>query len=62
LTSKIWVGDITYIRSHQGWSYLDTALDLATREIVGYTLLQTSDAKIAKQALTKRHQIKTTEY
>ncbi len=23
-----WVGDITYIRHHQGWSYLATVLDL----------------------------------
>lgn len=46
-----WVGDITYIRSHQGWSYLATVLDLGTREIVGYHLSQTPDAELAKQAL-----------
>jgi transposase len=39
-----WVGDITYIRSHQGWSYLATVLDLATREIVGYALSQTPES------------------
>jgi putative transposase len=47
-----WVGDITYIRSHQGWSYLATVLDLGSREVVGYALSQTPDAKLAKQALT----------
>jgi len=46
-----WVGDITYIRNHQGWSYLATVLDLGTREIVGYHLSQTPDAELAKQAL-----------
>jgi len=46
-----WVGDITYIRNHQGWSYLATVLDLGTREIVGYALSQTPDAQLAKQAL-----------
>ena len=46
-----WVGDITYIRSHQGWSYLATVLDLGTREIVGYALSKTPDAALAKQAL-----------
>ena len=46
-----WVGDITYIRNHQGWSYLATVLDLGTREIVGYHLSQTPDATLAKQAL-----------
>jgi transposase InsO family protein len=46
-----WVGDITYIRNHHGWSYLATVLDLGTREIVGYHLSQTPDAELAKQAL-----------
>jgi putative transposase len=47
-----WVGDITYIRSHQGWSYLATVMDLANREIVGYAMSKTPDAKLAKKALT----------
>jgi transposase InsO family protein len=46
-----WVGDITYIRNHHGWSYLATVLDLGTREIVGYHLSQIPDAELAKQAL-----------
>ncbi len=46
-----WVGDITYIRHHQGWSYLATVLDLGSREIVGYALSQTLDAQLARQAL-----------
>jgi transposase InsO family protein len=45
-----WVGDITYIRHHQGWSYLATVLDLGSREIVGYTLSQAPDAQLARQA------------
>lgn len=46
-----WVGDITYIRNHQGWSYLATVLDLGTREIIGYATSKTPDAQLAKQAL-----------
>ena len=46
-----WVGDITYIRSHQGWSYLACVLDLATKEIVGWALSQQPNAKLAKTAL-----------
>ncbi len=46
-----WVGDITYIRNHQGWSYLATVLDLATKEIVGWSLSQKPNAKLAKKAL-----------
>ncbi|GGJ65934.1 hypothetical protein GCM10010121_090810 [Streptomyces brasiliensis] len=32
------VGDITYLPTAEGWLYLACWLDLATREIVGYTL------------------------
>lgn len=59
-----WVGDITFIRSHQGWSYLATVMDLANREIVGYALSKTPDAQLVKQALTNaiaKHQPSTQE-
>lgn len=46
-----WVGDITYIRHHQGWSYLAAVMDLGNREVVGYALSQTPDAQLAKDAL-----------
>lgn len=47
-----WVGDITYIRTHQGWSYLATVMDLGSREVIGHALSITPDAHLAKQALT----------
>jgi hypothetical protein len=28
-------GDITYIKTYQGWSYLASVLDLALRQVVG---------------------------
>jgi transposase InsO family protein len=46
-----WVGDITYIRTHQGWSYLACVLDLGSREIVGYAFSQHPNAALAKKAL-----------
>ncbi len=39
-----WVGDITYIRTHQGWSYLASVLDLGSREIVGWSISQQPNA------------------
>ncbi|WSC03450.1 IS3 family transposase (plasmid) [Streptomyces scopuliridis] len=32
------VGDITYIPTIEGWLYLATWLDLATREVIGYSM------------------------
>jgi hypothetical protein len=36
-----YVGDITCIRTYQGWSYLACVLDLATKETIGYSLSTT---------------------
>ena len=51
-TNTHWVGDITYIRNHQGWSYLASVLDLGTKEIVGWALSKSPDAQLAKAALS----------
>lgn len=47
-----WVGDITYIRSHQGWSYLACVFDLGSKEVVGWAISQQPNAELAKNALT----------
>lgn len=46
-----WVGDITYIKTWQGWSYLACVMDLSTQEIVGYALSQSPDTQLAVDAL-----------
>ena len=51
-TNTHWVGDITYIRSYQGWSYLASVLDLGSKEIVGWALSKHPNAELAKRALS----------
>lgn len=36
--NRIWLADITYIGTGQGWLYLAAVLDLATRKIVGWAM------------------------
>ncbi|WP_083730724.1 IS3 family transposase, partial [Vibrio palustris] len=48
-----WVTDVTYIRSHQGWSYLACVMDLATKEVVGYALSRSPDTKLTLAALNQ---------
>ena len=33
-----WCGDITYVKTWQGWAYLATVIDLYSRTLVGYAI------------------------
>lgn len=37
------VGDITYLRTGEGWLYLATVIDLATRMLVGWAMAEIVD-------------------
>ena len=34
----VWVTDITYIRTHEGWLYLAAVIDLYSRKVVGWSM------------------------
>ena len=36
--NQVWLADITYIRTDQGWLYLAAVMDLYSRKIVGYAM------------------------
>lgn len=36
--NKVWVADITYIRTGEGWLYLASLMDLFSRKIVGWSV------------------------
>lgn len=45
------VGDITYLRTGQGWLYLSTVIDLNTRMVVGWSISKHMTADIVIRAL-----------
>jgi putative transposase len=45
------VGDITYLRTDQGWLYLATVIDLATRMVVGWQTAQHMRTTLITDAL-----------
>lgn len=45
------VGDITYIPTAEGWLYLAAWLDLATREVIGYSMADHHRAELVVDAL-----------
>jgi putative transposase len=49
--NTVWVGDMTYIPTDEGWLYLAVVLDLFSRRIVGWSMSATIDAALACRAL-----------
>ena len=49
--NKVWVTDITYIRTHEGWLYLAAVLDLFSRQVVGGSMGPRIDRELALNAL-----------
>ena len=50
--NQVWVTDITYIRTHEGWLYLAAVIDLFSRQVVGWSLQSHMQASLVKDALT----------
>lgn len=53
--NRCWVGDITYIRTGEGWLYLATVIDLYSRKIVGWSMSNNMKAELVNNALYNGH-------
>jgi putative transposase len=49
--NQVYVGDITYIRTNEGWVYLATVIDLFSRKLVGYKTSNRMTADLVVSAL-----------
>jgi transposase InsO family protein len=47
-----WCGDITYIWTWEGWLYLATVIDIASRRVVGFALAEHLRTELVADALT----------
>jgi len=48
---KVWVTDITYIRTQEGFSYLAVVIDLYSRRVVGWSMQSRQTTDVVLQAL-----------
>lgn len=48
---EVWVSDITYIVTGEGWLFLAAVLDLYTRRVVGWAMSDQLDTKLTLSAL-----------
>ena len=46
-----WCGDVTWISTDEGWLYLASVLDLASRQLLGYSMGTHHDAALVVDAL-----------
>ena len=49
--NRVWAGDITYIRTLEGWLYLAVLLDLFSRRVIGWAMSHRMESKIVLDAL-----------
>lgn len=49
--NRVWVADITYLRTREGWLYLAVVLDLGTRAVVGWAMRHTMERGLTLDAL-----------
>lgn len=48
---QIWVSDITYIRTYEGWLYLAIVLDLFSRQVIGWSMQSRMETNLVIKAL-----------
>jgi putative transposase len=53
LPNTVWVTDVTYIWTLEGWLYLAVLLDGCSRRVVGWATSDSNDRALAKDALSK---------
>ncbi len=49
--NRLWLGDITYVATHEGWLYLAVLLDAHSRRVVGWAMADHLRAELATDAL-----------
>jgi transposase InsO family protein len=50
--NRAWVGDMTFIRTRQGWLHLVVLLDLFSRKVVGWSMGNRATTELHQAALT----------
>jgi transposase InsO family protein len=56
--NRVWLGDITYITTEEGWLYLAALMDLYSRKIVGWSTAERIDRMLPLQALDTALQVR----
>lgn len=53
--NQVWAGDITYLRTGEGWMYLSIVMDLYSRRIVGWAIDQRMTAELVERSFLQAY-------
>ena len=56
--NKIWAGDVTYLKTGEGWMYLAVVMDLCSRRIIGWHIDKHMTTALVSQALIKAYNVR----
>lgn len=56
--NEVWAGDVTYVKTTEGWMYLAVVMDLFSRRIVGWHIDKRMTTDLVVKALTKAYCIR----
>jgi transposase InsO family protein len=49
--NQVWVGDVTFVPTQQGWLYLAVLIDLYSRQVIGWSMSNRNDTPLVLGAL-----------
>ena len=56
--NEVWAGDVTYLRTGEGWMYLAIVMDLYSRRIVGWHIDKRMTTDLVSKALMKAYNLR----
>jgi putative transposase len=58
VVNQVWAGDITYLKTSEGWMYLAIVMDLFSRRIVGWAISKRMTTGLICQAMIKAYNVR----
>lgn len=56
--NQVWAGDVTYLRTGEGWMYLAIVMDLYSRRIVGWHIDKRMTTDLVSKAMIKAYNLR----
>lgn len=56
--NQVWAGDVTYLKTGEGWMYLAIVMDLYSRRVIGWHIDRRMTTDLVSKALIKAHNLR----